>query len=156
VACGMTSLGLDHCSMLGHTVEEIAWQKAGIFKPSCAAFTIKHESESVMDVLKKRAEEKNAPLALAPIMSEYKCNLESRKIKLGLYGNIQYLNSSLALQIAKYWLDKMNNKSLSNHSLIKENTDKLDENGLPILKPVVIEEHFKKGKHFFNNNSNIR
>lgn len=55
----MTSLGLDHCSILGHTLEEIAWQKAGIFKPSCAAFTVDHEIKSVMDVLKKRAQEKN-------------------------------------------------------------------------------------------------
>ena len=32
IACGMASLGLDHCSMLGNTLEEIAWQKSGIFK----------------------------------------------------------------------------------------------------------------------------
>ena len=102
-----------------------------------------------MDVIKKRAEEKNVPVAIVPVMSDFK-DLESREIKLGLYGNVQYLNSSLALQLAKYWLAKMNNKSLSNHSLIKENTDKLDENGLPILKPVVIEEHFKKGKRLNN------
>ena len=143
----MTSLGLDHCSILGHTLEEIAWQKAGIFKSSCAAFTINHENESVMNVIKKRAEEKNIPLALAPIISEYK-DLESKEIKLGLNGNIQYMNSSLALQIAKYWIEKINNKSLINHCYIKENTDKLDEAELSILKPVVIEEQFKKGKIF--------
>ena len=32
MACGVTSLGMDHVSMLGGTIESIAWQKAGIFK----------------------------------------------------------------------------------------------------------------------------
>ena len=32
VACGVTSLGMDHVSTLGGTLESIAWQKAGIFK----------------------------------------------------------------------------------------------------------------------------
>lgn len=30
--CGISSLGIDHTSILGDTIEEIAWQKAGIFK----------------------------------------------------------------------------------------------------------------------------
>ena len=32
VVCGVTSLGMDHTSVLGNTIEEIAWNKAGIFK----------------------------------------------------------------------------------------------------------------------------
>ena len=32
VACGVASLGMDHISTLGGTLESIAWQKAGIFK----------------------------------------------------------------------------------------------------------------------------
>ena len=32
VCCGVTSLGMDHLSTLGGTLESIAWQKAGIFK----------------------------------------------------------------------------------------------------------------------------
>lgn len=79
-------------------------------------------------------------------MSEYK-DLESNRIKLGLHGNIQYMNSSLALQIAKYWLEKVNNKSLTNHSYVQENNDKLDVNDLSILKPVVIDNNFRNGKN---------
>ena len=30
--CGISSLGYDHTDMLGKTIEEIAWHKAGIFK----------------------------------------------------------------------------------------------------------------------------
>ena len=32
MVCGVTSLGMDHVSTLGGTLEKIAWQKAGIFK----------------------------------------------------------------------------------------------------------------------------
>ena len=32
VVCGVSSLGLDHQSLLGATIDKIAWQKGGIFK----------------------------------------------------------------------------------------------------------------------------
>jgi len=32
IVTGITSLGIDHVSVLGKTIEEIAWQKGGIFK----------------------------------------------------------------------------------------------------------------------------
>ena len=32
LVCGVTSLGYDHTSLLGKTLKEIAWHKAGIFK----------------------------------------------------------------------------------------------------------------------------
>lgn len=38
IACGITSLGLDHCSLLGNTIEQIAWQKAGILKVKTKLF----------------------------------------------------------------------------------------------------------------------
>ena len=32
VVCGVSSLGMDHMSILGDTLDKIAWNKAGIFK----------------------------------------------------------------------------------------------------------------------------
>lgn len=32
VVTGITALGIDHVNVLGKTIEEIAWQKGGIFK----------------------------------------------------------------------------------------------------------------------------
>ena len=32
IVTGVTALGLDHVSVLGKTIREIAWQKAGIYK----------------------------------------------------------------------------------------------------------------------------
>ena len=32
IVTGITALGIDHVNVLGKTIEEIAWQKGGIFK----------------------------------------------------------------------------------------------------------------------------
>ena len=32
VVCGITSLDFDHVKQLGHSLGEISWHKAGIFK----------------------------------------------------------------------------------------------------------------------------
>lgn len=34
VVCGITTLDYDHTGILGDTIEQIAWQKAGIMKVS--------------------------------------------------------------------------------------------------------------------------
>jgi folylpolyglutamate synthase/dihydrofolate synthase len=33
IACGVTSLALEHTDLLGKTLQDIAWHKCGIFKP---------------------------------------------------------------------------------------------------------------------------
>jgi folylpolyglutamate synthase len=58
IVCGITSLGLDHIQILGNTIEQIAWQKAGIFKKGVPAVTVPQVPEA-MRVLIERAEEKN-------------------------------------------------------------------------------------------------
>lgn len=42
----VTSIGLDHCSMLGDTRAEIALEKAGIFKPGIPALVWGHDPET--------------------------------------------------------------------------------------------------------------
>ena len=39
IVCGVTSLGYDHCYVLGDTIEEISAEKAGIFKRGVPAFS---------------------------------------------------------------------------------------------------------------------
>ncbi|PVH70693.1 Mur ligase [Cadophora sp. DSE1049] len=58
IATGITTIGLDHVEVLGHTVGEIAWHKAGIFKHGSLAGTVPQE-EAVMQVLRTRAEERH-------------------------------------------------------------------------------------------------
>jgi dihydrofolate synthase / folylpolyglutamate synthase len=52
----ITKIDLDHTNILGHTVEEIAREKAGIFKSSTPAISA-HQTPEVTEVLKACAEE---------------------------------------------------------------------------------------------------
>lgn len=53
---GISALGLDHTSILGNTIEEIAQAKAGIMKPQCQAYTVT-QPPAAMEVLNKVARE---------------------------------------------------------------------------------------------------
>ena len=68
-ACGVT-LGLDHVEVLGHTLAEIAREKAGIFKPRVPAFTSPQPHEA-MEALQRRADELGITLETAPPLRSY-------------------------------------------------------------------------------------
>jgi dihydrofolate synthase / folylpolyglutamate synthase len=55
LAAGVTSIGFDHTEYLGSTLDEIALEKAGIFKPGRAA-VIGERQPDIRDLLAKRAE----------------------------------------------------------------------------------------------------
>jgi folylpolyglutamate synthase len=62
-AAVVSQLGIDHVAMLGDTIEQITWHKAGIFKPGAKAFTLRlHDEPGVMKVLRQRAAEKGTTL----------------------------------------------------------------------------------------------
>lgn len=46
-ATGITFLELEHTDMLGHTIEEIAFQKAGIFREGIAAISVPQHKEAM-------------------------------------------------------------------------------------------------------------
>ncbi|XP_025915563.1 folylpolyglutamate synthase, mitochondrial [Apteryx rowi] len=77
VVCGVSSLGIDHTSILGDTLEKIAWQKGGIFKPGVPAFTVA-QPERPLEVLRDRARERAVSAS----------------------------NAALALQLARAWLQR--------------------------------------------------
>lgn len=106
VVVGVTSLGYDHMSILGKTIEEIALQKAGIFKTGVPAFTVP-QPENAMKILQNKASEINCSLHVVPSLNTYECEKE---IKLGIPGEVQMMNSSLALQLCKSWI---NNQKLN-------------------------------------------
>ena len=54
LVAGVTSIGLDHTEYLGSTLEEIAGEKAGIFKPGAAA-VIGETDPRIRDLLAERA-----------------------------------------------------------------------------------------------------
>lgn len=90
---GITSLGIDHVFMLGNTIEEIAWHKAGIMKPSVPAFTAPQPAPA-HKVLEQRAASKSTTIQTIP------ADQSLSTIPLGLAADFQLLNASLAVQIA--------------------------------------------------------
>ncbi|XP_050949608.1 folylpolyglutamate synthase, mitochondrial isoform X1 [Labeo rohita] len=100
--CGISSLGIDHTSILGDTIEKIAWQKGGIFKPGVPAFTVK-QPDGPMKVLQERAEETGCSLSVCPDLEEYE---SEGSLRLGLAGQHQHSNASLALQLSHTWLQR--------------------------------------------------
>uniref|UniRef100_G3MKH4 Folylpolyglutamate synthase n=1 Tax=Amblyomma maculatum TaxID=34609 RepID=G3MKH4_AMBMU len=110
---GITSLGLDHTRLLGSSVQEIAWQKAGIFKKGCPAFSLP-QPEGAFKVLQERANERGCSLSIAPPLLTYESEVPLYRLGipgepqqgLGIPGEPQQGNASLALQLCKTWLMK--------------------------------------------------
>ncbi|XP_014477749.1 PREDICTED: folylpolyglutamate synthase, mitochondrial isoform X2 [Dinoponera quadriceps] len=110
VCVGVTSLGLEHVSLLGNTLEEIAQQKSGIFKPNAAAFTVP-QTESAMRVLYKRAVERRCrSLKVVPAIQ----NQEWKQVfsSTGIISDVQRQNVSLSIHMAFEWMKSRRNKSL--------------------------------------------
>ena len=99
-ATGVTSLGIDHTAMLGDTIESIAWHKAGVFKEGVPAFTAP-QPESALKVLHERAQERKTELIEVPQYTAL------NQIKLGLHGEFQKINASVAIAICASHLHKL-------------------------------------------------
>lgn len=116
----ITSLSLEHRSILGDTLGEIAGEKAGIIKRGRPVVTVRQPMEA-MTVIESRAAESNSPLRIAgvapgihfepgnriewsagrPVMS---CRLqlaeEGHDVRLPLVGEHQLLNAAAAVAAA--------------------------------------------------------
>lgn len=66
-ACVITSISLDHQQLLGDTIEEIAWQKAGIIKPNSHVFTPATQEPSVLKVFRDQCSSVQATLHEVPV-----------------------------------------------------------------------------------------
>ncbi|KAF2632575.1 FolC bifunctional protein [Macroventuria anomochaeta] len=103
----VTSLGIDHTAMLGSTLPEIAWHKAGIFKQGSIAFTAPQEEEAIT-VLQKRAAEKGTDLHIIDLHP----SLANGRIKLGLSADFQKTNASVAIAAAAAHLRALGHTSI--------------------------------------------
>ena len=99
----ITSIGLDHQETLGNSLEEIAEQKAGIFKQGRAAVIANLAPESQL-VCQKIAEDLDVTLYQADRDFSFKSGhfssslADLTRLKLGLEGAYQEENAALALQ----------------------------------------------------------
>ena len=117
----ITSIGLDHQETLGNSLEEIAKQKAGIFKPERAAVIANLAPEAQL-VCQKIAEDLDVTLYQADRDFSFKSgNFSSSladltQLKLGLEGAYQEENAALALQAFLLFMtergEKVNEKAV--------------------------------------------
>jgi dihydrofolate synthase/folylpolyglutamate synthase len=59
-------IGLDHTQLLGDTVEQVAFEKAGIFKSGVPAVVHGDQPPGALETLRQEAARRGAPLTVAP------------------------------------------------------------------------------------------
>lgn len=105
LACLITSISMDHTNILGDTLGEIAYNKAGIIKEGVPVFVYPQNDEA-MDVIRDVAEIKNAKLHILDqndidiLKSDTSGNVfvyRGHHVKTSLRGRHQILNACLAL-----------------------------------------------------------
>lgn len=102
VACGFTTIGLDHVDLLGDTIQSIAWHKSGIMKSGRPAYSALQEVV-VRQILEKEAAELDCPLefvdACAHLPDHPRLLLPAQK-----------QNASLAIRLANAYLGMSNDE----------------------------------------------
>lgn len=122
---GITSLGLDHTSILGDTLPQIAAAKAGIMKRGCEAFTVQQPPEA-MEVLRAVASNLQCSLTEIPEFNTYKFQ---NGTKLSIQLEAYRMNASLAVQLSHAWMRKVRQKNKQIICNITSNAQK-DKDGL--------------------------
>lgn len=95
----ITALGMDHVDMLGPTIEDIAWHKAGIFKNGAPALSCLQDFQPAA-VLRDRATEKGV------ILEFVSSNLTFPSNSTVLDVPVQRENCRLALAVANTFLKR--------------------------------------------------
>ncbi|KAI1315207.1 Folylpolyglutamate synthetase [Mortierella claussenii] len=102
IVCAVAALGIDHVSVLGSTLGEIAWNKGGIFKQGVPAVTSEQPEEG-LSVLKSRSVELGASLQVIPAFTSEGLG----GVTVGLAGKHQVANAALASAICRTWIERV-------------------------------------------------
>ncbi|CEH12036.1 bifunctional protein [Ceraceosorus bombacis] len=100
IACGISSLGLDHTALLGNTLPEIARHKAGIFKKDVRAVSVWQPEDAAKVVEETAAEVQARSFVALPRNAPQ----QVRSIALGLPGLHQSTNAQLALALVRLFI----------------------------------------------------
>lgn len=101
---GITPLDMDHMSLLGDTLESIAWHKAGIMKEGCTALTVQ-QLPNILNIFKERSVEKKCTLSVVD------CNYYGENDTI-VPRIAHKTNASLALALAEAFINKDPNHNL--------------------------------------------
>uniref|UniRef100_A0A6B2L287 Folylpolyglutamate synthase n=1 Tax=Arcella intermedia TaxID=1963864 RepID=A0A6B2L287_9EUKA len=138
VACGIATIDYDHMTVLGNTLQQIAYEKSGIFKRGSLAVTVPQVPEPHKQII-ERSIELGSPLYITRPWANYETLSGPISIP---EGDFQKTNASLAVALSAIWLQKRGN--------VKLGVDLLDASSeissLPPLFPVFqVSDVFKKG-----------
>ena len=100
LCCAITRLDYDHMDLLGHTIELIAGEKAGIIKYGVPLFTPTTQVKEGLNVIQRQCEKIGSPLYLVqPLTSSH---------AIGIGGGAHQLeNAGLAKAMAKFVYSKL-------------------------------------------------
>lgn len=110
----VTPLGMDHEKMIGPSIENIAWHKAGIFKAGSYALARRQADPSIDAILQRRAREKGCPLTIFDKCDDERLPRQHDKLS----PDVVRENAALALATADAFLDKLTAKSGRPHGSI--------------------------------------
>jgi dihydrofolate synthase/folylpolyglutamate synthase len=105
IASVITTIGFDHMDILGHSLQEISFEKAGIIKPNKPIFSSEPKVECI-DVFKSVAQEKGSPFYFIEAPSHVSLEegvvfkFDKYKIHLKSKALYQAYNANLALSVA--------------------------------------------------------
>ena len=121
------NISFDHTDMLGETIAEIAYEKAGIIKQNGTVIAYPAMDKSVMEVIKAEAEKQNAKL-IVPDMAEidsghkgYFCDVLGYKdisVTQSFAGVHQSYNTAVVIEAAKA-LDESGKYNISSEDIKK-------------------------------------
>lgn len=115
LASVITTISIDHTNILGNSIEEIAYQKAGIIKEGVPVF-IYPQTKEAMDVLVNKARKTNSKVytfnkdEIEIEQSDEKANIFTfrtyKDVHIKLLGVHQIYNASLALMVLEHFKDE--------------------------------------------------
>ncbi|TNN16661.1 Folylpolyglutamate synthase isoform 1 [Schistosoma japonicum] len=109
----ITSLALEHTNILGDTIGEIAWRKAGIFKPGSIAVVSHGQPYEATLKFIEEAEHVGCPLYVAPplnlLLTKDNMTESIKKIidNVNTLPKCQLLNLALSLTAVNFWFAKL-------------------------------------------------
>lgn len=113
---GITSLGLEHVKLLGGTLEEIAWQKAGIVKEGSDVFTVR-QPKGCLEVIEDECRKLGANLQVVRDFDDYQWD---RKPVLSANNLAIKLNTSLAIEISLNWIGRTRPELIATKGVLSE------------------------------------
>jgi dihydrofolate synthase/folylpolyglutamate synthase len=135
----ITSISLDHTERLGNTIEQIAYEKAGIIKPNSTV--IVNAQNLGLDTIKQKANETSTKIKIAPIATSVefqdgknKICIDQKHYKISLIGEFQGENLSLVLKA----IETLNEKGFVITNIEKSLLSVVWPARMQFLKPNVI------------------